>query len=63
MKYSDWKAKSESRTLAEAAGKTVAFTFGRFQPPTSGHQKLVDALADAASKAGAQAYLLSLIHI
>jgi len=58
MKYSDWKAKSEQYALKEdLSGKTVAFTFGRFQPPTSGHQKLVDALASAASKAGAQAFL------
>jgi hypothetical protein len=58
MKYSDWKAKSDQDALKEdLSGKTVAFTFGRFQPPTSGHQKLVDALADAASKAGAQAFL------
>lgn len=58
MKYSDWKAKSEQNALNEdLSGKTVAFTFGRFQPPTSGHQKLVDALSSAASKAGAQAFL------
>lgn len=57
MKYSDWKAKSISSLNEALGGKTVAFTFGRFQPPTSGHQRLVDALAEAANKAGAEAYL------
>lgn len=58
MKYSDWKAKSDRDALNEALkGKTVVFTFGRFQPPTSGHQKLVDALVSTASKAGGVALL------
>jgi len=58
MKYSDWKAKSDRDALNEALkGKTVVFTFGRFQPPTSGHQKLVDAMASTASKAGGVALL------
>jgi len=58
MKYSDWKDKSDRNTLNEALkGKTVVFTFGRFQPPTSGHQKLVDALESTASKAGGVALL------
>jgi hypothetical protein len=58
MKYSDWKAKSDSNALNEAlGGKTVVFTFGRFQPPTSGHQKLADALVSTASKVGGVALL------
>jgi len=58
MKYSDWKAKSDRDALNEQLrGKTVVFTFGRFQPPTSGHQKLVDALVNAASKSGGVALL------
>ena len=58
MKYSDWKAKSDRDALNEQLrGKTVVFTFGRFQPPTSGHQKLVDALVSTASKAGGVAFL------
>lgn len=58
MKYSDWKAKSDRNAINEALkGKTVVFTFGRFQPPTSGHQKLVDALVSTASKAGGVALL------
>lgn len=58
MKYSDWKDKSDRDALNEALkGKTVVFTFGRFQPPTSGHQKLVNALESTASKAGGVALL------
>jgi len=58
MNYSDWKAKSVRDALNESLkGKTVVFTFGRFQPPTSGHQKLVDALVSTASKAGGVALL------
>jgi len=58
MKYNDWKAKSDGDTINEALkGKTVVFTFGRFQPPTSGHQKLVDALQSTASKAEGVALL------
>lgn len=32
------------RQLFENAGKTVAVTFGRLNPPTIGHQKLIDAV-------------------
>jgi hypothetical protein len=58
MKYGDWKAKSDTDALNESLkGKTVVFTFGRFQPPTSGHQKLVDAIVSTASSVGGQAML------
>jgi len=33
----------------------VVFTFGRFQPPTIGHQKLVNAIKTEANKQGADA--------
>ena len=42
--------------LVEARGDTCVFTFGRFNPPTTGHEKLLDAVA-------AQSKKLSLIHI
>ena len=29
----------------EVRGDTAVFTFGRFNPPTTGHEKLIDALA------------------
>jgi hypothetical protein len=58
MKYSDLKRKIEEAVVNESLrGKTVVFTFGRFQPPTTGHQKLVDALVAAKRKYGAEAFL------
>ena len=33
------------KTFKEASGDTAVFTFGRFNPPTTGHEKLIDALA------------------
>ena len=33
------------RRLLEARGDTAVFTFGRFNPPTIGHEKLIKALA------------------
>ena len=33
------------KTFLEARGDTAVFTFGRFNPPTTGHEKLIDALA------------------
>jgi len=29
--------------LVEARGDDITFTFGRFNPPTIGHEKLIDA--------------------
>ena len=43
---------------------TAVFTFGRMNPPTVGHQKLVDKVTAVARQANADAYVyLSLIHI
>ena len=36
--------KSFNAFLTEAKDKGVVFTFGRFNPPTTGHGKLVDKL-------------------
>ena len=33
------------RDISEKAGDTAVFTFGRFNPPTTGHEKLIDAMA------------------
>ena len=40
------------KTFLEAKGDTAVFTFGRFNPPTTGHEKLIDALAKQQSKNG-----------
>ena len=36
--------------LVEAKGDDITFTFGRFNPPTIGHEKLMDATKKAATK-------------
>ena len=43
--------------FVEAVGKTAVFTFGRFNPPTIGHQKLLQATIKAARKEGGKAYI------
>ena len=46
------------RDIVEARGDTAVFTFGRFNPPTTGHEKLIDALAKQQSKnAGSMMYV------
>ena len=36
--------------LVEARGDDITFTFGRFNPPTIGHEKLIDATKSAATR-------------
>src|SRR6056300_244817 len=36
--------------LREARDNTVVFTFGRFNPPTTGHEKLITKLSDVAKQ-------------
>ena len=36
--------------LVEARGDEITFTFGRFNPPTIGHEKLMDATKKNSSK-------------
>ena len=43
--------------FVEAVGKTAVFTFGRFNPPTIGHQKLLQATMKAARKEGGKHYV------
>ena len=46
------------KTFKEARGDTAVFTFGRFNPPTTGHEKLIDALGKQQSKnAGSLMYV------
>tara|TARA_R100000697_G_scaffold88012_1_gene99897 strand:+ start:1130 stop:3478 length:2349 start_codon:yes stop_codon:yes gene_type:complete len=46
------------KTFKEARGDTAVFTFGRFNPPTTGHEKLIDALAKQQGKnAGSLMYV------
>ena len=36
--------------LVEARGDDITFTFGRFNPPTVGHEKLIDATKSASNR-------------
>ena len=38
------------KEMVEARGDTAVFTFGRLNPPTIGHGKLIDAMAKQQSK-------------
>jgi len=42
-----------TQPLTEAKNDTVVFTFGRFNPPTIGHEKLVQKVLDVAAEANA----------
>ena len=48
------------KKLFEAKDEKVVFTFGRFNPPTVGHGKLIDALKKASS--GGYAPLVYMSH-
>jgi len=39
-----------TKDLHEASQKTIVWTFGRFQPPTAGHQRLIRKVIDVARK-------------
>ena len=48
------------REISEASGDTAVFTFGRFNPPTTGHEKLIDALARESKKvSGSKMYVFA----
>lgn len=44
---------SPRRNLSESNNETVVFTFGRFNPPTIGHEKLVQKVLEIAANANA----------
>ena len=51
------KKKSYEQFIKEARGSTAVFTFGRFNPPTIGHEKLLNVVASTASKAKGDQYV------
>ena len=51
--------KTLKRFISEAKNKPVVFAFGRFNPPTTGHAKLVDVLNRLAKKVGGDAMLFT----
>jgi len=42
----------------EAAEKTAVIAYGRYNPPTIGHEKLVQTVEDTASKVGGDAFVI-----
>lgn len=46
--------KLKEQITPQSTGKTVVFTFGRFQPPTRGHQLVFDVIHNHAKKIGAE---------
>jgi len=49
--------KSYEQFIKEARGSTAVFTFGRFNPPTIGHEKLLNVVASTASKVKGDQYV------
>ena len=45
--------------IIEARGDTAVFTFGRFNPPTTGHEKLMEAVAKQAKSNSAPYYIFA----
>ena len=43
--------------MTEEKGDTAIFTFGRFNPPTLGHEKLVTAVANVARREGGEYFV------
>jgi len=48
--------------IREARGDTCVFTFGRFNPPTTGHEKLLEAVASQAKKNPGAPYYVFASH-
>ena len=53
----DYRSIHERTLLRGRKDKSAVLTFGRFQPPTTGHGKLVDAVLSTAKKLGADAFI------
>jgi phosphopantetheine adenylyltransferase len=48
-----------NKVVKESTEKHAVFTFGRFNPPTTGHQKLVDAVKTQAENQGAEHHIFA----
>jgi hypothetical protein len=48
-KYVEVDPTMDDRTMSESKNKSVVLTFGRFSPPTVGHEKLVNKIKDVAA--------------
>ena len=48
-----------NKVVKEEKEKRAVFTFGRFNPPTTGHQKLIDAVKNTAKKQGGEHHIFA----
>jgi len=51
--------KSYEKFIKEVKGTTAVFTFGRFNPPTIGHEKLLNVVGNTASKHKAESFIFT----
>ena len=51
--------KTFTKFLSEAKDRPAVFSFGRFNPPTTGHAKLADRLSKVARTAGGDALIFT----
>lgn len=58
MSFRDYYYKEPTR-IFEGNGKTAVFTFGRLNPPTAGHMKLMQKVHTTANKVGGDAYIFT----
>ena len=49
--------KTYKKFMTEKKGDTVVFTFGRFNPPTVGHEKLIIAVQAVSSSEGGDYFI------
>ena len=49
--------KSYEKFIKEVRGTTAVFTFGRFNPPTIGHEKLLNVVGSTATRAKAESFV------
>ena len=54
--------KTLTRFISEAKSKPAVFSFGRFNPPTTGHAKLVDVLNRLAKKVSGDAMVFTYVY-
>jgi hypothetical protein len=52
-------ASGVNKVVKEEKEKRAVFTFGRFNPPTTGHQKLIDAVKSTAEKQGGEHHIFA----
>lgn len=59
MNFVDFYYKKDKRKLVEDNNRKSVFTFGRFNPPTKGHLKLMQKVHTFANKVGADPYIFT----